>query len=225
MSRERRVARYVEALLRNRRPPRFDADDEEARMLHAAATLRGGRPGADLPAPEFVAALESRLRAVTEQPDTSHSASLGRRRFLQASGIAAAAAAVGVGVGADRLIGQRNDDRPSPHGSTAELVPPGATWKAVSSVAEVHARGAVPFTFGPVQGYVLRDTTGSITALSAICTHMGCHLDADAANARLTCPCHPATFASDGTPSYSEYTAPLPRIRSRINGDTVEVFV
>ena len=223
MSRERRVARYVDALLRNHRPPRFEADDEEARMLHAAAALRGGRPGADLPSPEFVSALESRLRTAVAQAEHTASAHFPRRRFLQASGIAAAAAAVGFGT--DHVIGTLRDDtplRPSPAG--AELIPTNATWTAVTTVGEVHAKGAVLFTVGPVQGYVLRDPSGAITALSAICTHMGCRLDADPANARLTCPCHPATFAADGTPSYAEYTAPLPRIRSRINGDNVEVL-
>jgi cytochrome b6-f complex iron-sulfur subunit len=189
-------------------------------MLHAAAALRGGRPGADLPTPEFVAALESRLRTAATEP--APASSLARRRFLQASGIAAAAAAIGFGT--DRLIGRHDETPVPPRGSTAELVPRNATWTAVTTVAEVHAKGAVLFSVGPVQGYVLRDTTGAITALSAICTHMGCRLEPDPTNSRLTCPCHPASFAADGTPYYAEYTAPLPRIRSRVNGESVEVL-
>jgi len=219
MSRERRVARYVEALLRNRRPPRFEADDEEARMLHAAATLRGGRPGADLPTPEFVAALESRLRTAAAQPDASPGLSVGRRRFfVQSAGIAAAAAAAAIG--ADKLYTDVREENPA----QADLVPYAARWQHVTTVADVTTKGAVPFTLGAVQGYVLRSSSGAITALSAICTHMGCHLNVDVPASRLNCPCHGAAFTTDGATLSPEYSTPLPRIRTRLNGDNVEVL-
>src|SRR2546429_90879 len=59
---ERRLARFVEDVLRDRRPRRFHASPEELRAMRAAAALRAARPGADLPDPAFLDRLGSRLR-------------------------------------------------------------------------------------------------------------------------------------------------------------------
>jgi Rieske Fe-S protein len=43
---------------------------------------------------------------------------------------------------------------------------------------------------------VLTDATGSVTALSSACTHLGCTVEAEAT--RLVCPCHGSTFDRAG---------------------------
>jgi glycine/D-amino acid oxidase-like deaminating enzyme/nitrite reductase/ring-hydroxylating ferredoxin subunit len=46
---------------------------------------------------------------------------------------------------------------------------------------------------------VCRDETGRATAVSAICTHMGCLVDWNEAERTWDCPCHGSRFAVDGT--------------------------
>ena len=40
---------------------------------------------------------------------------------------------------------------------------------------------------------------GSLSALSAICTHMGCAVNYDEKSGRVHCPCHGSEFALDGS--------------------------
>jgi len=212
-----RVARFVDAILRERRPPRFRATSDEADQLRAAAALRGGRPEAGLPRQEYVSALERRLRRAAEAPSPRRS--LDRRAFLRGAGLAAAAATIGAVV-------ERTLTSPSSQGDGSEaahLVPPGATWRPVASLADLRAAGAVRFSAGPVEGYLIaRGTT--VEALSAVCTHMGCTLSFNRSAGRLDCPCHGASFRLDGRPLSPEYLAPLPSIQARIHDDQVEVF-
>ena len=43
---------------------------------------------------------------------------------------------------------------------------------------------------------VLTDASGSVTALSSACTHLGCTVEAE--TTRLVCPCHGSTFDRAG---------------------------
>jgi hypothetical protein len=49
-----RIAEFVEDVLQNRRPRRFNASSDELPALRAAAELAGARPGADRPDRQFV---------------------------------------------------------------------------------------------------------------------------------------------------------------------------
>ncbi|MBO0870300.1 MAG: hypothetical protein J2P15_17235, partial [Micromonosporaceae bacterium] len=57
----RRLSRYVERMLRQRRPRRFVPTDDEAAVIRAAIALRAAQPEAALPRSEFVTALHRRL--------------------------------------------------------------------------------------------------------------------------------------------------------------------
>ena len=59
----RGLRRYVDDLLRGRRPKPFEPDDFEAAQLRTAIDLQASRPGADAPRPEFLSDLHSRLAA------------------------------------------------------------------------------------------------------------------------------------------------------------------
>ncbi|HEY4027715.1 MAG TPA: Rieske (2Fe-2S) protein, partial [Candidatus Dormibacteraeota bacterium] len=145
---ERRLSRFVDALLKNRRPRRFRASPDELAAMRAAARLRAVRTGADLPDPAFVDRLGRRLRE--ELVGEPARRSLSRRRLLVTAGTAAAAAVAGgvAGAAADRLA-------PEPPGAPRELVPAGASWLPVMAAAAVPDGAAMRFTTGAVEGFVV----------------------------------------------------------------------
>jgi len=216
MGPERRIASFVEDLLRNRRPRRFRATPEELAAMRAAAELRASRLGADLPDPAFVDRLGRRLRE--ELGGEPRGRSLTRRRLLLGAGTAAAAAVAGsaAGVAGDRLIGAAGP---------RELVPGGASWQPVVAAAAVPPGRAVRFSTSAVEGFVV-NRGGEFHAVSAVCTHLGCVLR-EASPGHLACPCHRTAFGLDG--SVLEHELPrapdaLPWLRARVRDGQVEVF-
>ena len=61
MSAVERLSRFVDAILRDRRPRRYPAEEEEAAAMVAAAALKGFAPGRRPARPEFIAELEQKL--------------------------------------------------------------------------------------------------------------------------------------------------------------------
>jgi cytochrome b6-f complex iron-sulfur subunit len=215
MGPDRRLGRFVEDLLRNRRPRRFRATPEELEAMRVAAELRSARLGADLPDPAFVDRLGRRLRE--ELSGESRARSLTRRRLLMGAGTAAAAVAGGAaGVAADRLM---------PPAGSRELVPAGAAWQPVMAAAAVEPGRAVRFSTGAVEGFVV-NRGGAYQAFSAVCTHLGCLLQ-ESAGGRLACPCHRSAFGLDGSVLEHELPrapAALPWLHTRVRDGQVEVL-
>ena len=65
----RDVRRYVDDLLRDRRPKGFRPDDEEAAQLRTAIELRATGDDAGLPRAEFVEDLQRRIAAHLDDDD------------------------------------------------------------------------------------------------------------------------------------------------------------
>lgn len=217
MSGKERFNRFVDALVHEHRPPRFPADSDEEAAMVAAAALKAARPGADLPRPEFIQELERRL--AEELDGTASAGGWSRRRLFQLTG--AAAAAVVAGIGIDRVLPRQDTS-----GATAQrdLAIANARWVAVVPLAAVTPNTAVRFSAGAVEGFVV-NRGGSLHALSAVCTHMGCIVHFNQARSSLDCPCHGASFALDGSPINHDYLQSLPRLASRVRGDMIEVQV
>ena len=213
-----RLAKYVDALLHEQRPPRFPAEPDEAPGLYVATALKTARPGADLPSPGFIRGLEAHLAAEVARGGAAAPArgGLSRRTLLQVTGASAAALVAGVLV--DRAVTQ---DAPPPPNT---LVPVSGRWVPVVSAAQLQPGHAVRFSTPGVEGFVVNHG-GDVLAMSAVCTHMGCILHFNATDARLDCPCHGASFALDGAPISREYLKSLPRLRSRVVGGSIEVEV
>ena len=212
-----RIAAFVDDLIHNRRPRRFRASAEETQALHGAAALRAAQPGADLPDRAFIERLGRQLRSQMEPPRGREPVS--RRALLRTAGLAAAAGVAGAVI--DRTVVSQ------PLGQQATLMPDHGTWRAVAAVADVPAGHAMRFSSGPVEGVVVNDS-GTIKAVSAVCTHQGCLLLLDAAAHRLRCPCHPTVFAVTGKLiSYQLATPPanLPALQARVRGGQIEVLV
>ena len=68
----RGLRRYIDDLLRGRRPRPFRPDDFEAAQIRTAIDLLAAKPGADAPRPEFLADLKRRL---ADQQDQSRASS------------------------------------------------------------------------------------------------------------------------------------------------------
>jgi cytochrome b6-f complex iron-sulfur subunit len=221
-----RVARFVDALLRDRRPPRFPTDEDEAQAIQAAAALRAARPGSDLPSREFVAGLERKLASEIAAPAKRLGApELTRRRLLGAASVATAAAVVG-GVVIDRLA----PAIAGPDGTTGAL--PGqqslyfkqGQWVPVIATSAVGAGQAVRFSAGAVEGFIVNHG-GRFDALSAVCTHMGCIVKFNQAAGRFDCPCHGASFDLEGSPLNREYLQSLTALVARVRNGMIEVQV
>ena len=84
---------------------------------------------------------------------------------------------------------------------------------AVTDLPDGTTRG---FDTGSVRGFIA-NRGGKITALSGVCTHLGCLLQLNAKARRLDCPCHSAAFGPDALP-------PLPLLESRIREGNIEVL-
>ena len=57
-----------------------------------------------------------------------------------------------------------------------------------------------------------RDNDGSVTMVSAVCTHMGCLVDWNEAERTWDCPCHGSRFKPDGAVIGGPAETPLPKI-------------
>jgi cytochrome b6-f complex iron-sulfur subunit len=217
----RGITRYIEDLVRSRRPRRFRADEEDTGLARAAITLRAARPGSGEAAEEFVTALHKKLAAELDPPPV-HQAAGARRAFLRTATVAGAAAA---GAGIDHMMTSRTSPGSSPIGA-GTLTPSHGTWLTVAASADLPEGAVRAFTADSVTGFVER-ADGQLLAVSGICTHQGCRLALAARPARLVCPCHGATFALDGTVLAHKLPIPLealPRIEVGEAGGAVQVY-
>ena len=217
-----RVARFVDDLLHGRRPRRFQATPEEAEALTAAAGLASARVGADLPDKAALDRIHARISAKLDDSPASDQR-LSRRAWLRTAG--AAAAAVVVGVGLDELARSRQQTGPD-SGGAATLMPEGGSWRPVASVTAIPPGHAMPVSTATLDAVIINDG-GNISAVSGVCTHLGCKLQPDDANQKLDCPCHQTAFAWSGKVLFyrlQSAPAPLPRIPSRVNDGQVELY-
>ncbi len=99
----RSLRRYIDDLLRGRRPKPFRPDDFEAAQIRTAIDLQAARQGSDAPRDEFLADLHRRLAAQqdgAEQPAPTLNAT--RRNVIVGTSAAAAAAVAAVSI--DRAL-------------------------------------------------------------------------------------------------------------------------
>jgi Rieske Fe-S protein len=214
--------RYIDDLLRGRRPRPFRPDDFEAQQVRTAIDLQAARQGADAPRPDFLADLQQRLAdQLDERPRATRAPSSTRRQVIV--GTSAAAAAAVAAVSADRLLmrGETSDT-----GGAGELTPSAGAWQRVAASSDVPDGVMHPFDLGSVVGFVRR-VDGRPEAVSGVCTHQGCRLWFDAPDDRLRCPCHSTSFAPTGqvlTHQMPIAPKPLPTLQVREVNGIIEVL-
>jgi nitrite reductase/ring-hydroxylating ferredoxin subunit len=217
----RGLRRYIDDLLRSRRPRPFRPDDFEAAQIRTAIDLQAARPGADAPRPEFLADLQRRLADQHGDARAASRPSPTRRQVIVGTSAAAAAAAVAA-VAVDRVVTPREKDA----GGEAELTPNDGTWQKVAASSDVPDGAMHPFDLGSVVGFVRR-VNGKPEAVSGVCTHQGCRLWFDAPDDRLRCPCHSTSFAPTGqvlTHQLPISPKPLPALQVREANGVIEVL-
>jgi nitrite reductase/ring-hydroxylating ferredoxin subunit len=217
----RGLRRYIDDLLRGRRPRPFRPDDFEAAQIRTAIDLQAARPGADAPRPEFLADLQRRLAEQHGESRAASRPSATRRQVIVGTSAAAAAAVAAVSV--DRLVmgGATSDTR-----GEGELTPNAGTWQKVAASSDVPDGAMHPFDLGSVVGFVRR-VNGKPEAVSGVCTHQGCRLWFDAPDDRLRCPCHSTSFAPTGqvlTHQLPIAPKPLPALQVREANGVIEVL-
>jgi cytochrome b6-f complex iron-sulfur subunit len=222
--RSERLNDYIDALLQDKSPDQFAAEDAEERdVLAMAARLRLLRPAATVPRPRFRARMRRLLaRAINPRPG------LPRRRLLfGGAGTAAAGLLAGLGVS----LGLRNAGvRRTPSASDLAARPALGGWAAVGRVRDLPEGGALAFAAAGVSGYVTRNSD-QLSALSAICNHLGCHVQWQPERKRFLCPCDDAEFDRSGIYLQEDYAAPpatlppLTRLAVRAEGDTLYVKI
>jgi cytochrome b6-f complex iron-sulfur subunit len=218
----RGINRYIEDLLRGRRPRDFLASPDEATLARTAITLRSARPGSGAPTEEFVTGLHKRLAAeIEDRRPEPHVPGRPRRAFMRA---ATAAAAIATGTVIGRLLTARTAHTAVPPGGA--IVPDEGRWQAVLTSADLPDGAVRPFTMSALTGFVER-TGGRLRAVSGTCTHQGCRLSLAEPPTQLECPCHGAVFALDGTVIRHQLSidlTALPRISVRESGGVVQVL-
>jgi nitrite reductase/ring-hydroxylating ferredoxin subunit len=222
----RALRRYIDDLLRGRRPKPFRPDDFEAAQIRTAIDLQAARLGSDAPRQEFLTDLHRRLAEQQEGTGQPVSKSTATRRNVIVGTSAAAAAAVAA-VSIDRALIDVGQVADGGKGGSRELTPTTGRWMRVAASADVPDGVMRPFDVGSVIGFVRR-VDGKPEAVSGVCTHQGCRLWFDAPDDRLRCPCHSTSFTPAGqvlTHQLPIVPKPLPTLMVREQNGGIEVFV
>ena len=149
------------------------------------------------------------------------------RRGMLTRGLGAAAAAAAVGVAGGMAVERHMMIGPGPSAPAVALVPGGTgIWVTVARADAIPVGGVMRFTTDYIVGFV-RHTQQGFSALSGVCTHMGCLLQWNTAARTFDCPCHGGRFAEDGTsaPSSAVWYKSLPKLQARVDGGQVQVYV
>ena len=224
----RALRRYIDDLLRGRRPKPFHPDDFEAAQIRTAIDLRAARLGGDAPSEEFLADLRTRLAAqmnMNNEAVVPPRMSATRRQVMIVGTSAAAVAAVGA-VSADRLLFRAHAGGAPTTAEGRELVPNKGSWQVVAASADVRDGDMHPFEVGSLIGFVRR-VDGRAEAISGVCTHQGCRLWFDKPDDSLRCPCHTTSFTPTGqvlTHQLPIAPKPLPSLQVREVDGSIEVF-
>jgi cytochrome b6-f complex iron-sulfur subunit len=224
----RQVAKFVDALVRDRRPKAFRADAEDREAMRAALELRSAQVEELTPSPQFVDELHDQLRRqlVEERGVEERMVEIpriSRRRWLVDGAVAASAA--GAAVAVDRTV-FASSGAPA-RSAQQQLTPDDGTWHTVAERATLAGNTVTRFSTPGAVGFVATEN-GVLEAVSGVCSHQGCLLKFNEAARRLDCPCHRAAFSLTGEVLFSQLPTPpppLPRLALRDEGGQVQVYV
>lgn len=239
-----RLHEHIERLRADRAPLHPDTlMEDEAQVYQMAAFFRAAAPDAAEPDATFAANLRKRLAQETpevrrgdaatapqssaraEQPAGRRQSEVTRRGLLGV-GLGAAAAFIGAATGAAverELEGRGAGKAPPP---SVSIVPEGrGTWVAVAAVSELPVGSVRRFATDSLVGFV-RHTIEGFSALSGVCTHLGCLLQWNAGARTYDCPCHGGRFTETGSSAASSPVVyrPLPAVATKVEDGRVWIY-
>lgn len=135
----------------------------------------------------------------------------GRRTFLGAclAGVCTIAAAA-VGWSLFRYLAPRSGKE--------------TTGKVVIPEKDIPAEGEAKFfEYSGSSAVLLRKRDGSLVALSAVCTHLGCIVQWQKEKQNFLCPCHAGHYSAEGMVTGGPPPKPLSRIPFSVDGGNVIV--
>lgn len=71
--------------------------------------------------------------------------------------------------------------------------------------------------------YVSKDASGHLRVLSAICPHLGCSVQLASSKQQFVCPCHGASFTTDGTRTGGPAPRGMDSLESAVQGDRLVI--
>jgi Rieske Fe-S protein len=212
---ENRVDRIVGDLLRGRRLRLRGGDAEEKGAITVAAQLAAASQGTQRMHPAFRKRLAESLEAAPRGGWLT-------RRAALVAGVGIAAGAVTGG-----FIGRALEPANAvPAGTAGRAVnPSNGRWVDVGELAAFADGQGTRVTAGAVGAYLFR-RGNTVTAVSSICSDLPCELKWNGGNGVLDCPCHPASFKPDGSPTVHGYgLQSLDSVKVRVTvGGRVEVL-
>lgn len=99
----------------------------------------------------------------------------------------------------------------------------GSATKVSIPEKEVPEGGAKFFEFEGRPAVLVRKKAGGYSALSAVCTHLGCIIQWQKESGSFLCPCHAGLFSSDGAVLGGPPPKPLAKITFTVSGGTITV--
>ena len=95
--------------------------------------------------------------------------------------------------------------------------------KVVISEKDVPEGEAKFFEFAGSAAVLVRKRDGSLVALSAICTHLGCIVQWQKDKQDFLCPCHAGHYSADGIVTAGPPPRALPKIPFSVAGGNITV--
>ncbi len=219
-------AEALEALLNPAHLAPPSAPPLDPAVQSTALALRAALVGDDAAGPAFTERLRADLldalpiATPTAMPARVPKRARPSRRALLAGGLGAVAG-MAAGAGLTVLATQANH----PTWDTP-LVGLGGQWYPVAMVADLQPGTVVRFATEQIVGHVLQRADGSLLAISAACTHMGCLVAWNASARTFDCPCHAGRFDAEGNFFAGKFHySPLPTLQTRIENGQISVFV
>jgi nitrite reductase/ring-hydroxylating ferredoxin subunit len=199
---EDRLERIISDLLKGRRLKLRGGDAEEKDAITTAARLAGTRRGPQRMQSAFRKQLAEKLARTPSEGWVT-------RRAALVAGLGLAAGAAG-GV----WLGRRAELETSTGGGVA-IDPVNGRWVDVAAMSDLAEGQGKHVVAGSVSAFVFR-RGDSVSAVSAICSHLPCELWWDKSAAVLQCPCHPVSFAADGRPGDGYHVPSLSKVYVRV---------
>ncbi len=73
--------------------------------------------------------------------------------------------------------------------------------------------------------FLRRDADGTLTALSAVCTHLGCIVNWNRFKGEFICPCHAGRYDQTGKVLGGPPTAPLAKLPVKVEGQDIYIGI